>query len=203
MKSIFAFLLRLSVCLFIFPQVQALTLNQIQQKIAKHPTLQADFVLQKQIPRLNIPFETSGNMIFDRQLGLFWQQTSPFSQIIKANRDRIKLSMGNAPAQVITRAEQPKIFQISQVIDDIFNGNLNKVNDNFTVIIPPSDENTWQLQLTPKSVSLNKKIEKITVTGDEFIQTVEVIEPTSGKTVVYFANHNTSPLTAEQQRLFD
>lgn len=202
MKLIYSSLL--SICFWlIFSSAQAITIEQLQQQIAKYPTVKADFVLQKTMANFNIPFETSGKMIFDRKLGLWWQQTSPFSQTVKANQDRIKISMADGPEQVITRESQPQLFQLTKLVDAVFNGDMKTFNDNFTVVLTQPDTNTWQLQLTPKTASLKKIIQTITVEGDEFLQTIDVLEAKNGKTMIYFANHETTPLTAKQQNLFN
>lgn len=203
MKLIYSLLFSLCLGLGMLAPAQAITITQLQKQITQYPTVKADFVLQKTVTALNIPFEASGKMIFDRHLGLWWQQTDPFQQTIKANQNRITLAIGDQPAQSFTAAMEPQLFQLSKLVNAVFNGDIKTLEDNFTLALSQIDDSNWQLQLTPKTASLKKLARQITISGDQFIQKIEVNEPQNGKTNIYFANHVTLPLTAEQQRLFN
>ena len=55
-----------------------LSMAALQAKLAAVPVQRCQFAQRRMLPGLETPLLSSGQMIFDRQLGLWWRQQQPF-----------------------------------------------------------------------------------------------------------------------------
>ncbi|MDF7670606.1 outer membrane lipoprotein carrier protein LolA [Orbaceae bacterium ESL0721] len=195
--------LLLNILLLFFHHSYAIEMTELQQKISQHSIIKADFIQQKQISGLKDPLISSGKMILDRKHGLWWQQQTPFKQTIEANNEKIKLIIENETPQIITRETQPQLFQFSNLLNAIFSTDIKILNDNFKLQILQPNQTNWILKLTPISEPLNKIFEQIILSGDEFLEVIELSDKQNDKTLIEFSHFDTSPLTTEQQQLFN
>lgn len=203
MKLILTSLATLLFYLLSMAGLYAMDLPELQQRFSQYPVIKADFEQQKQISGLTTPLLSRGQMILDRQRGLWWQQTQPFRQTLKLNQTRMELQMAGQSPQIITRETQPQLFQFNQLLTAIFNADTATLMENFSLHFSQSQSTQWQLELTPTVEPLTKIFKQIRVSGEQFLQRIELDDQQGDKTILRFSHHDTSPLTTQQQQLFE
>lgn len=179
-----------------------LTLHDLQQQFSQYSVVRANFEQDRYINGLNKPLHSSGQMIISKQLGLWWQQKTPFALTLKMNDQRMSQGIGDQPPQVITAQDQPQLFQFNSLLAAMFNADSATLNANFTLTLSEK-ENQWHLRLVPKTTPLDRIFKQINLTGHQYLSQITIDDMQNDKTVIQFFNHQTKALTTEEKHLFD
>lgn len=158
-----------------------------QQQLAKLQTVQGDFIQTQQIAALSIPLTTTGSFLLSKKSGLNWEQKQPFSAKITLTQDKLVQQMGNSQPVVITKQEQPLLFNVTQVVMNIFNGRVEELHEYFHVYFLGNQQD-WQMALVPKSENMAKAISSIELQGGAYIRQVEIKEANNNQMTIQF-NH--------------
>ncbi|MCO6557176.1 MULTISPECIES: outer membrane lipoprotein carrier protein LolA [Gilliamella] len=181
--------------------IYAITLEDLQQQFSKHKTIHADFIQERYINGLSAPLHSSGKMIISQDLGLWWQQLTPFIMTLKMNQQRMEQSVDGQQPQIITAENQPQLFQFNHLLTAIFTADKQLLENNFEIILSEQNQQ-WTLILTPKIAPLNKIFKQITLHGNTYLQTIAIDDKQDDKTIITFKNHKTTKLTQHEQLLF-
>ncbi|OCG18195.1 outer membrane lipoprotein carrier protein LolA [Gilliamella sp. WF3-4] len=179
----------------------AVTLEDLQQQFSKHKTVRANFTQDRYINGLTAPLHSSGKMIISKDLGLWWQQQTPFTMTLKMNQTRMEQSIEGQQSQIITAESQPQLFQFNHLLTAIFTADKQMLENNFEITLSEQNQQ-WTLTLSPKIAPLNKIFKQIILNGNIYLQTITIDDKQNDKTVIAFINHKTSPLTQHEQLLF-
>jgi outer membrane lipoprotein-sorting protein len=182
----------------------AITLEELQQRSSRHANIRAEFEQSRHISGLGQPLLSSGKVIISQQHGLWWNQLKPFPLTLLLTEQKMVQSVPNQPPQVITAASNPQMFQFNHLLTALFHADKATLEKNFTLELSSLPDNRWQLILQPKTTPLDKLFRKITLTGADFLQTIDIDDMQNDKSSIRFFNHKTTPqrLTDEESRLF-
>ncbi|MCF6765868.1 outer membrane lipoprotein carrier protein LolA [Thiotrichales bacterium 19S3-7] len=161
--------------------------SQVKSKLASQKLLVGDFKQIRKIALLSSPLISSGNFELSKENGLKWYQMKPFKSSLIVTDTRISQTIGNNPATVIDKKDQPIVFAFTHIFLSLFQGDIELVKAYFKIDFSGSD-NQWQVKLIPISSPLDKAIESILVSGGTYVSFIEVNQPHGDQMSIYFSN---------------
>ncbi|MCX8660015.1 outer membrane lipoprotein carrier protein LolA [Gilliamella sp. B2772] len=179
----------------------AITLSDIQLLFSKNQVVRADFTQDRYINGLTSPIHSTGKMIISKELGLWWQQNTPFAMTLKMNQQRMEQRIEDQTPETITAEKQPQLFQFNHLLTAIFTADKEMLENNFDITVTEQN-NIWTLTLKPKLAPLNKIFKQIILSGKSYLEKVTINDMQNDKTELTFKNHKTTKLNQDEQLLF-
>lgn len=179
----------------------AITLSDIQLLFSKNQVVRADFTQDRYINGLTSPIHSTGKMIISKELGLWWQQNTPFAMTLKMNQQRMEQRIEDQIPEIITAEKQPQLFQFNHLLTAIFTADKEMLENNFDITVTEQN-NIWTLTLKPKLAPLNKIFKQIILSGKSYLEKVTINDMQNDKTELTFKNHKTTKLNQDEQLLF-
>lgn len=179
----------------------AITLSDIQLLFSKNQVVRADFTQDRYINGLTSPIHSTGKMIISKELGLWWQQNTPFAMTLKMNQQRMEQRIEDQTPEIITAEKQPQLFQFNHLLTAIFTADKEMLENNFDITVTEQN-NIWTLTLKPKLSPLNKIFKQIILSGKSYLEKVTINDMQNDKTELTFKNHKTTKLNQDEQLLF-
>lgn len=201
MKKYYSFYLVILIILF-SGNTYCMTLEQLQNQFNQHTIIRADYTQERYIQGVTKPLKSNGKLIVSKQLGLNWQQLSPFLMTLKINENRMEQQIANQSPQIITAKVQPQLFEFTSLILAMFDADKKTLDQNFNYVLTQQNKQ-WLLTLTPKTAPLNKLFNQIKLTGYDYLSELVIDDKQNDKTIITFTNHNTEPLTLDEKQLFN
>ncbi|CAI0987000.1 LolA family protein [Serratia liquefaciens] len=194
----------LAVVTFFSLGVQAVTLPELQQRFSQQPVLRAEFEQQRSISGMAKPLKSSGELLISQQKGLWWAQQKPFPLTLLLDDKRMVQTLAGQPPQVITADNNPQMFQFNHLLTALFHADSQALEQNFALQFTDLGHNHWRLVLTPKTMPLDKLFKRITLNGEQYLETIDIDDMQSDATHIRFFNQRTVPqaLTDEEQQRF-
>ncbi|RYM71114.1 LolA family protein [Serratia liquefaciens] len=194
----------LAVVTFFSLGVQAVTLPELQQRFSQQPVLRAEFEQQRSISGMVKPLKSSGELLISQQKGLWWAQQKPFPLTLLLDDKRMVQTLAGQPPQVITADNNPQMFQFNHLLTALFHADSQALEQNFALQFTDLGHNHWRLVLTPKTTPLDKLFKRITLNGEQYLETIDIDDMQSDATHIRFFNQRTVPqaLTDEEQQRF-
>lgn len=183
---------------------QAITLTEVQQKLAAHSILRGLFTQTKTLQMFNQPLISTGSFLLDQNSGLIWQQLKPFSVSLVLVKDKLSQQFAGQEAEVIEAKDNPMVFYFSHLFLSLFKGDMDGLAAQFTMQLDEKKQG-WLLLLKPKVAPLDKVFDNISIEGDTFIQTLRLTELSGDVSEITFSEQKTTPdtLTDDEQRVFE
>ncbi len=179
----------------------AITLSDIQLLFSKNQVVRADFTQDRYINGLTSPIHSTGKMIISKELGLWWQQNTPFAMTLKMNQQRMEQRIEDQTPEIITAEKQPQLFQFNHLLTAIFTADKEMLENNFDITVTEQN-NIWTLTLKPKLAPLNKIFKQIILSGKSYLEKVTINDMQNDKTELTFKNHKKTKLNQDEQLLF-
>jgi hypothetical protein len=167
----------------------AYTFENVVARLAEAGVVRGDFTQSRKIGLLSRPLESSGSFILS-ELGLYWQQTQPFSSILIADGERLVQRLEDGPATSIDVAENPMVLPFSKIFLSIFAGNEEQLRAHFEIAFAV-DAGDWEISLRPTTYPLSEAIETIILHGREYIQSINIINRSSDEMMIRFSDVQT------------
>ncbi|MGQ8709194.1 LolA family protein [Serratia sp. TSA_198.1] len=183
---------------------QAVTLTELQQRFSQQPVLRAEFEQQRSISGMAKPLKSSGDLLISQQKGLWWSQQKPFPLTLLLDDKRMVQTLAGQPPQVVTADNNPQMFQFNHLLTALFHADSQALEQNFALQFSDLGRNKWRLILTPKTTPLDRLFKRITLNGEQFLETIDIDDMQSDATHIRFFNQRTAPqeLTVDEQQRF-
>ncbi|AGO53751.1 LolA family protein [Serratia plymuthica] len=183
---------------------QAVTLTELQQRFGQQPVLRAEFEQQRSISGMAKPLKSSGELLISQQKGLWWSQQKPFPLTLLLDDKRMVQTLAGQPPQVVTADNNPQMFQFNHLLTALFHADSQALEQNFALQFSDLGHNKWRLILTPKTTPLDRLFKRITLNGEQFLETIDIDDMQSDATHIRFFNQRTAPqeLTVDEQQRF-
>lgn len=183
---------------------QAVTLAELQQRFSQQPVLRAEFEQQRSISGMEKPLKSSGELLISQQKGLWWAQQKPFPLTLLLDDKRMVQTLAGQPPQVVTADNNPQMFQFNHLLTALFHADSQALEQNFALQFSDLGHNKWRLVLTPKTTPLDRLFKRITLNGEQFLETIDIDDMQSDATHIRFFNQRTVPqaLTLDEQQRF-
>ncbi|MFB4227616.1 LolA family protein [Escherichia fergusonii] len=190
--------------LLISPFVSALTLDDLQQRFTEQPVIRAHFDQTRTIKDLPQPLRSQGQMLIARDQGLLWDQTSPFPMQLLLDDKRMVQVINGQPPQIITAENNPQMFQFNHLLRALFQADRKVLEQNFRVEFADKGEGRWTLRLTPTTTPLDKIFNTIDLTGQTYLDSIQLNDKQGDRTDIALTQHQLTPaqLTDDERQRF-
>ena len=180
-----------------------LSMAALQAKLAAVPVQRCQFAQRRTLPALETPLLSSGQMIFDRQLGLWWRQQQPFVMTLRLNAQRFEQQLEGQAPEVLTPQQQPQLFEFSRLMLSLFVADRTVLEQAFNLSLH-SQGPAWQLQLHPRQPPLDQVFRQLTLQGEQGLEQLQIADQQGGTTQIEFHDCHPSPaeLSDAERRLF-
>lgn len=189
--------------LLLSPWVNAVTLDELQQRFTEQPVIRAHFAQTRVIKDLPQPLRSQGEMLIARDKGLLWDQKAPFPMMLMLDDSRMVQVVNNQPAQVITAENNPQMFQFNHLLRALFQADRHVLEQNFRVEFHDKGEGRWALSLTPVTTPLDKIFASIDLAGQTYLESIQLNDKQVDRTDIALSQHRLTPATLtddERQR---
>jgi len=190
--------------LLLSPFVNALTLDDLQQRFTEQPLIRAHFEQSRTIKSLPQPLLSRGNMLIARDQGLLWDQTSPFVMQLLLDDKRMVQTINGQPPQTIRAEDNPQMFQFNHLLRALFQADRKVLEENFRIEFTPLQEGRWTLRLTPITTPLDKIFSSIDLAGKTYLESIQLNDKQGDRTDITLSQHQLSPaqLTDDERQRF-
>ena len=191
MNKLFKFLFIFVALAFSF-DTNALTVNELSALLQKDANFKASYNQEKTLNKLNKILKSSGVVIIIENKNVFFRQNTPFEleQIITPNRFA---QIMDDEINEITRDNNPQLFEISNLLLNIFS--MNEVNEKDFSYKLSGNLNNWTLELKPNDELLSKIFNKITIQGSDKVKEIVIEDISKDTTVLTFSDYSTDKIT--------
>jgi len=189
--------------LLLSPWVNAVTLDELQQRFTEQPVIRAHFAQTRVIKDLPQPLRSQGEMLIARDKGLLWDQKAPFPMMLMLDDSRMVQVVNNQPAQVITAENNPQMFQFNHLLRALFQADRHVLEQNFRIEFHDKGEGHWTLSLTPVTTPLDKIFASIDLAGQTYLESIQLNDKQGDRTDIALSQHRLTPATLtddERQR---
>lgn len=191
-------------CLLLAPWVHAVTLDDLQQRFTEQPIVRAHFEQTRTIKTMPQPLRSQGEMLIARDNGLLWDQKTPFPMQLMLTDTRMVQQVNGQPPQVITADNNPQMFQLNHLLRALFQADRQVLEQNFRINLQDNGDNHWALRLTPITSPLDKIFASIDLSGQQFLDTIQLNDQQGDRTEIALSQHRLTPaaLTHDEQQRF-
>jgi len=193
----------LLLALLISPWVNAVTLDELQQRFTEHPVVRAHFEQSRTIKDLPQPLRSQGEMLIARDSGLLWDQKAPFPMTLLLDDKRMVQVINGQPPQTITAENNPQMFQFNHLLRALFQADRKVLEENFRINFKDLGEDRWSLVLTPTTTPLDKIFASLDLSGATYVESIVLNDKQGDRTAIALSRHQLTPASltdAERQR---
>lgn len=173
-------------------------IDQIIKRLSGMQLVHGQFAQQKKLQGLAYPLKAQGQFIFWQQQGLYLATEKPFFNAFTITGDVLinwKQDGSGSVAQ-----EQAAIIQreVNKTLLAFFRADIALIQQRF-IADWAFEQNSWQLELTPKLDFMKKNMRSVVLYGDSFLQKLTVIAANGDETIIQFSaqQQRTAPTAAE------
>ncbi|SFE17850.1 Outer membrane lipoprotein-sorting protein [Phytobacter palmae] len=190
--------------LLLSPWVNAVTLDELQQRFTEQPVIRAHFAQTRVIKDLPQPLRSQGEMLIARDKGLLWDQKAPFPMMLMLDDSRMVQVVNNQPAQVVTAENNPQMFQFNHLLRALFQADRHVLEQNFRIEFHDKGEERWTLSLTPVTTPLDKIFTSIDLAGQTYLESIQLNDKQGDRTDIVLSQHRLMPatLTDDERKRF-
>ncbi len=193
----------LLLALLISPWVNAVTLDELQQRFTEQPVVRAHFEQTRTIKDLPQPLRSQGEMLIARDSGLLWEQKAPFPMTLLLDDKRMVQVINGQQPQTITAENNPQMFQFNHLLRALFQADRKVLEENFRINFKDLGEDRWSLVLTPTTTPLDKIFASLDLSGATYVESIVLNDKQGDRTAIALSRHQLTPASltdAERQR---
>jgi outer membrane lipoprotein-sorting protein len=177
-------------------------LPRIAAQLDKHAVVRAEFTQSKHISGLKRPLQTSGQLVFTRQHGVLWQINAPYQISYILSEDKVVEIAADGRRKERLARDLPGLAQVGRVFRAMLGANTNALREYFD-IKTDGKIGLWSLTLTPRQAQMAQFIERIEISGSDFVSQIRIQESSGDATLIKFRNSvGADSLSATEQQLF-
>lgn len=165
-------------------------LKQISSRTEQYAVLRADFTQTKRVAAMKRPLITSGKLLYAKEHGVIWQITQPYViSYILSNEQVIEISSDNR-RKVRSVNELPGLAQINRIFRAMIAADTQVLDTYFDTkaLSQTNSDAPWQVLLTPKQAQVSRFIKQINVTGNQFVESIQISEASNDNTDIVFTH---------------
>lgn len=151
-------------------------LPRIQARLAAPAAIEGAFTQQKQVKGFKRPLVSEGTFTVRRGEGVRWVTTAPFASELVVGAKEIVSTQGGAQVFRLDGEKEPAARLITQLLFAFLSGELKTLEAHFDVAEAKASDAGWTLSLMPKAGPLGKVLERVELSGADFVQGVVLHE---------------------------
>lgn len=168
------------------------TLDELQQALTAAVTLRCHFSQHKQVAGLAAPLVSTGQLLFNRQLGLWWQQEQPFAMTLLLDEQRLQQQVADQPPERITASSNPQLFEFSHLLLSLFGADRAALEQAFALRFVPGKAR-WQLTLVPRQAPLDRIFAELLLSGQGGLEQLRIRDRQGDETRLDFTDCRYQP----------
>ena len=185
--------------------------ERLSRKMHSHQVVKGHFEQWRNLAGIPRPIRSNGRFIYWRNHGMYWETRTPILQASTFTPDAIFHWHPGTNTRQADRSSSPVQKQISRILLAVFGGNIRSLEKMFDYQWhfgpkPGSESNVgqWTVKLVPKAPIVKRIIEKITLSGEDFISSLKLDTRNGDTTLIHFTNINTfTHLAIDDCQYFD
>lgn len=154
-------------------------LQAISSRLTSHDDLHGRFIQTKDLSFLTTPIISAGRFSLSTAFGLDWLVETP-----------LRSRMTVRDSTVMLDGEPVKDRGVGQfmakIMQAFMTGDLQAVGEDFTVVAALSDDDSWRMTLSPRSLVVRSVISRIDLQGREFLDQISIVELDETRTLIEF-----------------
>jgi outer membrane lipoprotein-sorting protein len=160
--------------------------DDVLAHLSKHQQVRAQFTQNRENPALAEPQVSKGDLLFVIGHGMVWHTRDPFEDtLVLTSGDTRRLDADGKLERV--RDGNRGVSQVSGMLQGLLAGKTDEAARQFTITADGSIEH-WTLRFVPKQARVARVLAGITLTGDAFLQSIEVNLASGERTLISFAD---------------
>ena len=168
------------------------TLEALQQQLTASATQRCHFSQQKRVAGLAAPLVSRGQLLFNRQLGLWWQQEQPFAMTLLLDEQRLLQQVADQPPERITASSNPPLFEFSHLLLSLFGADRAALERAFLLTFTPGKQ-SWQLTLVPRQAPLDRIFRQLALSGRQGVEQLRIQDRQGDETLLDFTDCRYQP----------
>ena len=173
-------------------------LHKVLAELGKHAAVRADFTQNRSNPALDKPQVSAGRLLFVLGHGMLWQTTSPYRETLAFTGSRS--ARVDADGKAMPIRGNRGVSQVSQMLQGLLGGRLDEAQRQFDVEAGGTPAQ-WTLRLVPKQARMARVLGSITLSGDDFLQSIAIAMQDGSHTDIHFAHtRDAGPLSTLERR---
>lgn len=169
--------------------------NLLSQQMRQHQVVKGHFEQSRTLTGIPRPIHSSGRFIYWRNHGLYWKTEKPISQASTFTPDAIihwqsGTDLQQAKRQV-NKSTSPVQKQISRILLAVFGGDIQSLEKLFNTHWHSGStpgEKQWTVDLTPSVTAIKQAVEKITLSGGDYVNNLNLDASNGDTTRIHFSN---------------
>lgn len=172
-----AALLLASMLLPVHGHASGTALAQVAERLATTPAIsRGQFEQSKKLAELETNLRSTGDFVLLVQQGLLWEVETPFASTLVIRSDGIRQLVDGQETLRIGADEQPGTQIVTAVLLAVFEGDVEKLDQQFLIDDSTIADEEWRIVLRPRSEATRVLVEKLILSGGERVQRVRIHE---------------------------
>lgn len=180
----------------------SITSADLLNSISDTDFVKAEFLQTKYLKAADTTLESSGFMMILKDKGIIIEQSEPFENTTVVTDRKIQEIMDDEE-HVITRDDNPQVFEFTKSLMQIFSKDLSSTRD-FKINIKKADKD-FVIELIPLDEMMSKIFKSIEICAEKFINRITLVSISEDVTTICLSNHSTdkSVLTDREKKLLE
>ncbi len=192
MKKVYLLLLA-SLLFGSLPAAAADIASAVQARLANPELLRGQFEQSKSIEGFKKPLLSSGEFLFWRGHGVIWRTKKPFESMLTLTPKALAASQNGITTMRMDARSEPTIAAMNETLLALLAGDVENLKQRFQLEGELNGSQQWTLRLTPKDRGFTSVISRIELSGDRYVQRVQLQENNGDTSVIRFSQSSTSP----------
>lgn len=188
-------------------------LQAVIKKLSAADRVRSEIQQTKVMKILRRPLVSTGRMIYQRDLGLYWHIERPFPSTLLINSEQMLQQNGDQQLQ-ISAVDNPVAFGFSQVFFRLLSGNFDQLLQQFELFFLTQQQASlsasqiadtktipWLIGLVPKDPQLLAVVKHIVLVGSDDLSRIELSDHAGDITIVEFLQRRVGGLPLDDQEL--
>ncbi|WP_412503825.1 LolA family protein [Shewanella indica] len=180
-------------------------LQQLSTKMALSDSSRGQFEQVRWLRVLKQPLRSSGEFLFQRELGMLWQQQTPFDNLLLLKQGELiqqdsqgKLSVTKADAGPAAVAEM-----LPRMMQSLLSGDIQVLSQGFELYLLNDQAGHWQLGLKAKEQTMAALLPQMVLEGSQDLESLTLLAKNGDISQIFFSELDKSPLNdSERARFF-
>ncbi|WP_345841409.1 outer membrane lipoprotein carrier protein LolA [Shewanella algae] len=179
-------------------------LQQLSTKMALSDSSRGQFEQVRWLRVLKQPLRSSGEFLFQRELGMLWQQQTPFGNLLLLKQGELiqqdsqgKLSVTKADAGPAAVAEM-----LPRMMQSLLSGDIQALSQGFELYLLNDQAGHWQLGLKAKEQTMAALLPQMVLEGSQDLESLTLLAKNGDISQIFFSELDKSPLNGSERARF-
>ncbi|WP_413731198.1 MULTISPECIES: LolA family protein [unclassified Shewanella] len=180
-------------------------LQQLSTKMALSDSSRGQFEQVRWLRVLKQPLRSSGEFLYQRELGMLWQQQTPFGNLLLLKQGELiqqdsqgKLSVTKADTGPAAMAEM-----LPRMMQSLLSGDIQALSQGFELYLLNDQAGHWQLGLKAKEQTMAALLPQMVLEGNKDLESLTLLAKNGDISQIFFSELDKSPLNdSERARFF-